>query len=57
MNKHDEYLLKMKEIGEKYGNDEEVCHGLADDLLCQILNDLGYNDIVEEFEKLPKWYA
>jgi hypothetical protein len=57
MNKHNEYLLKMKEIGEKYGNDEEVCHGLADDLLCQILNDLGYNDIVEEFEKLPKWYA
>ena len=57
MSKHDEYLLKMKEIGEKHGNDEEVCHGLADDLLCEILNDLGYNDIVEEFEKLPKWYA
>ena len=57
MNKHDEYLLKMKEIGEKYGGDEEVCHGRADDLLCEILNDLGYNDIVEEFEKLPKWYA
>ena len=57
MNKHDEYLLKMKEIGEKHGNDEEVCHGLADDLLCQILNDLGYKDIAEEIEKLPKWYA
>lgn len=57
MNKHDEYLLKMKEIGEKYGNDEEVCHGLADDLLCQILIDLGYKEIADEFEKLPKWYA
>lgn len=57
MSKHDEYLLKMKEIGEKHGNDEEVCHVLADDLLCQILNDLGYNDIVEEFFKLPKWCA
>jgi len=57
MDKQLEYLQRMKEIKEKHGHDKEISHGLADDLLCDILEDLGYKDVVEEYKKLPKYYA
>ena len=37
--------------------DVEAAHSDADDILCDILKELGYNDIVEEFIKVEKWYA
>ncbi len=37
--------------------DSEIGHGMADDLLCEILMSLGYTKTVEEFHKLHKWYA
>ncbi len=37
--------------------DQEGRHGLLDDLLCQFLSGLGHHDIVEAFEREPKWYA
>lgn len=37
--------------------DIEVAHGLADDLMCQILRDHGYGAMVDFYENQTKWYA
>lgn len=37
--------------------DKEVAHNQADKILCDLLNSLGYHDVVKEFENLEKWYA
>lgn len=37
--------------------DYEVAHGEADAVLCELLVALGYQDVVDEWEKVPKWYA
>ena len=49
--------LRMKELAEYKYPDKECAHGEADDLLCELLEILGYSDIVNNFEKLDKWYA
>lgn len=38
-------------------SDTEYAHIVADDALCWFLNSLGYRDVVEEYEKIKKWYA
>lgn len=48
---------KMKKIIEQYGHDEEACHALADDLLCDILNNLGFKETVKLFDEISKYYA
>ena len=35
----------------------ETAHINADDILCKLLADLGYTDVLEEYYKVPKWYA
>lgn len=37
--------------------DTEVAHGTADCVLCELLEALGYEDVVEEYHKVSKWYA
>lgn len=37
--------------------DTEVAHSEADDILCEILTEMGYNDIVKAYETINKWYA
>lgn len=37
--------------------DREMAHSVGDDVLCEVLNALGHQDIVEEWEQIPKWYA
>lgn len=37
--------------------DTEAAHCDADDLLCALLRALGYGDVVDEYEKVDKWYA
>lgn len=51
---------KMADIYEKFINkedDEELAHGSMDDLMCQLLIDLGYEDGIYIFNNTPKWYA
>jgi hypothetical protein len=48
------YYLNELETCEK---DEEEGHGRADFLLCELLKKLGYEEIVEKFDSLKKWYA
>jgi hypothetical protein len=37
--------------------DIEYNHIEADEILCDLLKDLGYQDLVNKFRKLKKWYA
>lgn len=37
--------------------DIELAHGEADDILCKLLNALGYDDVVVAYDKVPKWFA
>lgn len=37
--------------------DEEAGHWNADRVLCELLRNLGYTDVVDEWEKVGKWYA
>lgn len=45
------YLHQMKQL------DNESDHEYADEILCELLKDLGYKELVEVYEKLPKWYS
>jgi len=38
-------------------SDAELRHIKADDILCSLLIELGYSDVVEKFNDLDKWYA
>lgn len=37
--------------------DQENGHIEADDILCELLVSLGYEDVVKEYHKIGKWYA
>lgn len=52
----EEFLNKMKQIYS--GNwDEETAHADADDLMIELLCQLGYGDGANFFDKQPKWYS
>ena len=42
---------------EQRNGDTEVAHGNADDTLCELLISLGYQDVVDEWIAVEKWYA
>ena len=37
--------------------DIEMDHEKADEVLCDLLKELGYSDIVSLWNRIPKWYA
>ena len=37
--------------------DSEAAHAEADDVICDLLRELGYGDVVDEYEKVDKWYS
>lgn len=46
----------IKRLGESYGG--ELGHMEADEILCDILNELGLMDIVDAYDRVPdKYYA
>ncbi len=49
----------MRQIDDILDNcaDIEAAHGLADEVLCSLLTELGYAEVVEQWELVPKWYA
>jgi hypothetical protein len=51
----EEFAKKMEDIS-KIKNTEEA-HQLADALLCDCLRELGYQDGVDIFENMCKWYT
>jgi hypothetical protein len=50
-------LLALSDALELGKGDPEIAHVNADEILCELLTSLGFSDVVEEFKKVPKWYA
>lgn len=48
-------LKELKQCQES--GDTEIAHSEADNVLCQLLTSLGYDDVVEEYIKVDKWFA
>jgi len=54
----DEFKKRMREIfPESGGYDPEAAHVDADDLMCEVLEDLGYGDGLKPFKTANIWYA
>lgn len=45
-------LRKCQNIG-----DIEAGHSTADEVLCGLLDTLGFSEVVKEWDKVSKWYA
>lgn len=52
----EEAIAALKEL-QCSGGDVEMDHIRADDVLCEILKALGYEDVVIEYDAINKWYA
>ena len=50
-----DYTEKMREIATN--PDCEAAHFNADELLCELLEELGYGEVVEVYHEVCKWYA
>lgn len=50
-----EAIEKMKECVNNGAT--EVAHINADAVLCDVLTQLGYKELVDLYEKVKKWYA
>lgn len=51
----DEMVSRLQE--EANNGDTECAHMNADDILCELLEKLGYKDVVEKYNEVSKWYA
>jgi hypothetical protein len=52
-----EFATEMEKLSILANGDPEAAHGKADDLLCEVLESLGYSDGVQIFVEMDKWYA
>ena len=51
-----------KELNEKYLSQMKTCknevdHEDADYILCELLEKLGYKELVDVYRDVPKWYS
>lgn len=51
----EDVIRRLKE--EHNSRDTEASHYAADEILCDLLNSLGYHDVVEDYKAIDKWYA
>lgn len=48
----------IEQLIEQQANDDpEVNHYKADVIICELLRSLGYDDVVDEWEAIERWYA
>ena len=52
-----EFERRMAKIAEWNKHDEESSHGDADDLMCEVLDQLGYSAGVAIFKNMSLWYS
>lgn len=60
-----ELMIAMKRLADEQDKrktstgftDIEMNHRAADKILCDILEEIGFNEVVEDFERINKWYA
>jgi hypothetical protein len=55
LREYKDFLTRMNELTEK--GDTEANHGQADAILCEVLDRLGYTELVVEYDKVEKWYG
>ena len=53
----EKYIEKMEEIEALYGDDTEILHVKADNLLCELLEELGCEKVTQKFKDFNKWYG
>ena len=53
----EEFAKRMRDIHDMYSDDEEVVHSEMDDLMCDLLRELGYGEGIDIFDHTHKWYA
>ena len=51
----EEALARLKEL--QSIRDIEMAHAYADDVICDLLKSLGYEDVIIEYDKVDKWFA
>ena len=49
------YVAYLKEITETTGVEDGHCY--CDNRLCDLLTELGFTKVVEQYDKQDKWYA
>lgn len=59
MEKEERINKYIKQLDKAGAYDNESMHCFADDVLCDLLEELGYEDVVEVYKKLSTnfWYA
>ena len=62
MNNIDNKISKKYEdelitIIRRYGHETEAVHSLADDFLCRVLDELGFEKVTKIFRDMDKWYS
>nr|DAT71870.1 MAG TPA: hypothetical protein [Caudoviricetes sp.] len=57
MKTEDYYLKRLIAIHDKYEADIELNHFYSDELLVDILRDMGWDKLADEYESTYKWYA
>ena len=62
VNKEGNFMTQYEKLCEKLralqnNSDIEDAHGKADDILCEALRELGYNELVELYGEIEKWYS
>ena len=53
----EDFKKKMGDLFPHTGYDEEGAHGDADDLMLDLLRQLGYGEGADIFDDASKWYA
>ena len=48
-------ISELKKL--RNSDDVEMAHIRADEILCELLNALGCEDVVDVFEDIDKWYS
>lgn len=51
----EEKISQLKKL--QQSGDTEIAHSKADDIICELLLELGYEEVVTEYHKIDKWFA
>lgn len=52
-----EAIAELNELVKLSAGDQEAAHSRGDEVLCELLTSIGYDDVVEVWNKINKWYA
>ena len=53
----EKFVAGLDRILKRGSADTESDHGDADDLLCELLVELGYEEVIAAYKKIHKWYS